>query len=187
MRLIVKLQKWLAMFGKRLVFPTVLSYVLVLTPVGFLTQHHQAAHAEILVSTLYGLDFANVTLYLKTEGEHYERLHQRIVSRLAAKKLSMNTTAPFKQGDPLLVVTLDWEPIDDPAVKKGLYYNKIELFESVVSKRTPHVRAWTSTALYGFQEPTVSDRPTIEQIERDLDWLLDGLIKDYSDANLKSK
>jgi hypothetical protein len=99
----------------------------------------------------------------------------------------MNTTRAFKQRDPSLQVTLDWEPVNDVGVNKGLYYRTIVLSESVVTERVPRVRAWTSTAMAGLQEPTVSNRPTIEQLERDLDWLLDEFIKVYLDANRKSK
>jgi hypothetical protein len=173
------------MIGQRLAVASLMSALLILTPEMFLGKKQPTAHAEILVSTLYGLDLAKVTLYLKTEDEHYERLHNRIVSRFAAKKLSVNTSKAFKQGDPLLTVTMDWAPIDDPGVKKGLYYRMIDLSESVVTERIPHVRAWTSTAMSGLQEPVVSDRPTIEQLERDLDWLLDEFIKVYLDANRK--
>ncbi len=179
------LPKRLVTIGQYLAFVSFVSVLLILTPEGFLVKNYPIAHAQTLISTLYGLDLAKVTLYLKTESEHHERLHNRILSRLATKKLLINTTKAFKQGDPLLEVTLDWEPIDEPGVKRGLYYRNIELSESVVTERVPHVRAWTSTASVGLQEPIVSDRPTIEQLERDLDWLLDEFMKVYLDANRK--
>jgi hypothetical protein len=185
MKLRVISPKRLETIGRRLACASFLSCLFVLIPGGILIEHHTTAHAEILVSTLYGLDLAKVTLSVKTEDKYHERLRTRIVSRLAAKNLSINTTRVFKQGDPSLQVTLDWEQIDDPGVKRGLYYRNIELSESVVTERVPHVRAWTSTASVGLQEPIVSDRPTIEQLERDLDWLLDEFIKVYLDANGK--
>jgi hypothetical protein len=185
MKLSVTFPRRLEMLARRLVFASLVSCLFVVTPAGVLIEHPSTAHAEILVSTLYGLDLAKVALYVKTEDKYHERLSNRIVSRLAAKNLSINTTRAFKQGDPLLQVTLDWELIDDPGVKKGLYYRNIELSESVVTERIPHVRAWTNTASVGLPEPIVSDRPTIEQLERDLDWLLDEFIKVYLDANRK--
>lgn len=187
MKLRATLPKRLEMIGQHLALASLVSVLFVLSPEGFLVENHPTAHAEILVSTLYGLDLANVTLYVETEDKYHERLRNRILSRLAAKQLSINTTTAFKQGDPSLHVTLNWEQIDDVGSKKGLYYRTIVLSESVVTERTPHVRAWTSTAMSGLQEPIVSDRPTIEQLERDLDWLLDDFIKVYLDANRKKE
>lgn len=185
MKLRALLSNRLGMIGQRLAFASLVSALLVLAPEVFLDKNQPTAHAEVLVSTLYGLDLATVTLYVQTEDKYHERLQNRIVSRLAAKRLSINTTRAFKQGDPSLNVTLDWEPIADAGVNKGLYYRKIELFEGVVTERIPHVRAWAVTAASGLPEPIVSDRPTIERLERDLDWLLDDFIKVYLDANGK--
>ena len=171
------------MIGHRLSVAALVSFLFVLVPDGLLIEDHSAAHTEALRSTLYGLDLATVTLYVVADPKYDERLRSRILSRLTGKKLSINSTRPFKQGEPLLQVTLNWEPIDELGPNKGLYYRKIDLSESVVTERMPRVRAWASTASYGIPEPIISDRPTIEKLERDLDWLLDAFIKDYSDAN----
>ena len=185
MKLRAQLLKGLAMIGQRLAFVLFVAILLILTPAGLLVKNYPAAQAEMLRSTLYGLDLATVTLYLVTDPKYDERLRSRILSRLAVKKLSINSTRPFKQGEPLLQVTLNWESIDDFGSKKGLYYRMIDLSENVVTERTPRVRAWASTALSGFHEPIVSDQPTIEQLEKDLDWLLEEFLKVYLDANRK--
>jgi len=173
------------MINQRLAFVLLVSVLLLLNPKEFLIDNPSAAQAEILRSTLLGLDLAKVYLFVETEYQYDERLRNRAISRFATKKLLFNTSTAYKEGDPLLRVTVNWREIDGAGLKKGLYYRKIELAENVVSERTPRIRAWAITASYGLPEPIVSDRPTIEQLERDLDSLIDGFIQDYSYANGK--
>jgi hypothetical protein len=190
--------------GLMLVTPNALGFgraarlcvIIWLSTIMFLALHPQqplhgeegSSKGESLVSTLYGLHLEQVHLYVDTDYKYHDVIHDRVLRSFKKGGLKIDMDPPhwpYKQGHALLHLTVRSEPLHGEKTEKVLYYRKLELFEHIISDRSPRIRAWAVTWSYGIPDPIVIDPPSLEQLEKDADDLLNTFIQDFLYANKK--
>ena len=141
--------------------------------------------AESLISTSHGVDLSQVHLDVDVPHDYYDRLYKRVYTHLTRVGLTPKSSTTYKQGEPVLRLTLKVKAVGEPSLNLFLYTAKLEIQERVVTERTPKVRAWVVTWSVGTSdEPEVRAAPiTIEEMEKDLDKLMKWFILDYQHAN----
>jgi hypothetical protein len=145
---------------------------------------------ENLISSLSGVHLEQMHLYVDTDYKYHDEIHDRVLRSFKKRGLKIDMDPPhwpYKQGHALLHLTLRSEPLQGEKTEKVLYYRKLELFEHVLSDRSPPIRAWAVTWSYGIPDPIVTDPTSLERVEKDADELLDFFIRDYLHANGKQQ
>lgn len=143
------------------------------------------AKAEIVMSTITGLDLNKVILLVHTQPKFKERLYARTVQQLAKAGLrtSPDQYDANRVGVALLELTVNPEPLDIKCPGKVMYINKLVLNENVFPERNPKLKIWSATWIYGLPEPIVIENITIEKLEADLDALVAHFIESYRLGN----
>lgn len=144
-----------------------------------------SSEGEPLRSSLAGLKLDTVYLRVSTDYAHQSTIEDRVLRALNARGLHTRTDWPYQQGKPLLKLTLRTEALSDRPSDKVLYYQNFELFENVISERSPHIKTWTVTWTYGLPDPIVTDMVSLEQLEKDADEFVEHFIRDFLYANKK--
>lgn len=140
---------------------------------------------ERLISSTAGLKLESVYFAIRTDREYHDAIEERMLRTLSARGLQTNMNWPYQQGKPLLQLTVRTEPLENCQSGKVLYYQNLELFENVISERSPHVRAWTRTWAFGFDTPLITEAVSQERLQKDADELIEGFIIDFLYANKK--
>ena len=176
-----------ASFGVTVLFTTLM--FLVLHPQQPLYGEEVSSKEESLISSLHGLHLDQMHLSVDTDYKYHNLIHDRVLGSFKKHglKIDMNPPHwPYKQGHALLQLTVRSEPLHGEKMKKVLYYRKLELFEHVVSDRSPSIRTWAVTWSYGIPDPIVTDPISLERLGKDTDELLDFFIQDFLYANKKN-
>ena len=168
--------------------PLVTLIVIALYPQQQLYGEEGSSKGESLLSSLYGVHLEQMHLYVDTDYKYHDVIHDLVLRSFKKRGLKIDMDPPhwpYKQGHTLLHLTVRSEPLHGEKTEKVLYYRKLELFEHVISDRSPHIRAWAVTWSYGIPDPIVTDPLSLEQLEKDADDLLTTFIQDFLYANKK--
>jgi len=138
--------------------------------------------AELRQSSTTGLDFEKVFFVVNTRHDVQKRFYDRAMSRFARAGLHPSPVSHYQEGQPLLELILDSQALDKSCGDKVLYTRKLALQENVFIQRSPDVRTFSTTWDDGTP-PYVTESPSVEQLEADLDRLVDAFIVDYKYAN----
>lgn len=140
---------------------------------------------ERLISSTAGLKLESVYFAVRTDYAHHAVIEERVLRTLSARGLRTNMDWPYQQGRPLLQLTVRTEPLGNCQTGQVLYYQNLDLFETVISDRSPHIKTWTRTWTYGLGDPTITEAVTLERLQKDADELIEGFITDFLYANKK--
>ena len=169
--------------------PTLLRVLLLLILIVQTAQPVQAedstTEGERLISSSAGLKLESVYFAVRTDHEYAGVIAEKILQTLIARGLHTNTDWPYQRGKPLLQLTVRTEALPDCQSGKVLYYQNLDLFETVISERSPHIKTWSRTWTYGLGDPTVTEAVSFEQLQKDADELIEGFITDFLYANKK--
>lgn len=149
----------------------------------FFPEEKGYAQEKVTMTTLDGLDLNMVRLSIHAPRKYEDRLFNRALHHFSEAGLSLRDSGPLGRFDPVLVLTLDFEPLTGASSKDFLYYRKLELKENVLLERDPEIKRWGVTYFYGIPGPFVTDDVTIERLETDLDGLLEHFIMTYKISN----
>ncbi len=144
-----------------------------------------SSEGEALRSSLAGLKIDTVYLRVSTDYAHQSAIEDRVLRALKARGLHTRTDWPYQQGKPLLKLTLRTQALSDCPSDKVLYYQNFELFEEVISERSPHIKTWAVTWTYGLPDPIVTNMVSLEQLGRDADEFVEQFVIDFLYANKK--
>ena len=89
--------------------------------------------AESLISTSHGLDLSQVHLDVDVSHEYYDRLYKRFYTHLNRVGLTPKSSTTYKQGEPVLRLTLKVKAVGEPSLNLFLYTAKLEVQERVVT------------------------------------------------------
>lgn len=142
---------------------------------------------ETLRSSLAGLNLEKVYLSVDTDHKYHDTIRDRVIHALNIHGLKLSENELYRQGQILLKLTIRPDPIEKGISEKVLYYRKIELFENVISERTPTIKTWAVTWSFGIPDPILSSMISKEQLERDANELIGGFIQDFLFTNGKSE
>jgi hypothetical protein len=142
-----------------------------------------SAKAERLISSSAGLDLRKVYFIINTQREFHDQLYDYAITKLTKAGLLPIHDRVYKEGAPVLQLTLNPTPLGIDPVSKVMYRTRLELFENVYTERTPRVRAWAVTWSYGLPDPLIVDSVSLDQLKNDVDEFLDDFILDYKYAN----
>ena len=173
-------------FGVTVLFSTLM--FIVLYPQQPLHGEEDSSREESLISSLYGLHLDQMHLHVDTDYKYHDVIHDRVLRSFKKRGLKIDIDPPhwpYKQGHALLQLTVRSDPLHGEKPEKVLYYQKLELFEHVISDRSPRIRALVVTWKYGIPDPIVTDPISLEQLEKDVDDLIGFFIQDYLYANNK--
>ncbi len=126
------------------------------------------------------LKMSRVLLSVSADPEFIKRLTDRALARL--KKSGLTPAASDADGDAFLILTLKMRAIEGCA-GKIMYINHLELVEEVSVARNPDLRVEATTWFLGPGLPSIRERLSIEQLERDVDWYIDRFIVLYKSGN----
>lgn len=166
-------------------FRTLLLLILIVQPSQPVQAEETTTEGERLISSTAGLKLESVYFAVRTDYGYHEAIEERMLRTLSARGLQTNTDWPYQQGKPLLQLTVRTEPLENCQSGQVLYYQNLELFENVISERSPHVRAWTRTWAFGIDTPLVTKAVSLERLQKDGDELIEGFITDFLYANKK--
>ncbi len=146
------------------------------------------SNAEGTTFTIRGLDLSKVHLVVDVPHEYYERFWYRCRDHLTRAGLTTTSSRTYKEWEPVLKLTINVLALGEPPVNSYLYIAKLEVKETVITERSPKVRAWVPTwAMGDSDEPELVNTPvTVEKMEADLDNLMKWFIQQYKFANNKS-
>ena len=137
------------------------------------------------LSSNAGLDLEKVYLSIETNREFYQVIYDQTLQSFEKHGLKLNTTLPYKQGQPLLQLTVRVDPLPGDGPPKALYYRKLELSERAMPIRPFKVTAWATTWFSGIPDPIYSAPVPLEAVKKDADDLVKGFIQDFLYANKK--
>lgn len=126
------------------------------------------------------LNISRVLLSVSADPELKNKLTDRALARL--KKSGLIPAASDVTGDALLVLTLKMKAIEE-CPGKIMYINQLELIEEVSIARNPDLRVQATTWFLGSGIPSIRERLTLEQLERDVDWYIDRFVVLYKSGN----
>lgn len=140
---------------------------------------------EVYASRLKGLDLNNVGISMDMPvNEFYVDLSDRALKRFRQAGISFKTVM-MQPDDDLLKLTLYPHPVEG-CEDKYVYILKLEIWEMVVTERTPPQRAWALT--YRLADtPSFVDgaRVAIQNLEKDMDELIDDFLFEYKRAKTR--
>ena len=142
---------------------------------------------EILRSSLAGLNLERVYLSVDTDHKYHDTIRDRVIRAFNKHGLKLSENELYKQGQILLKLTVRPDPIKGGGSGNVLYYKKLELFENVISERSPKIKTWAVTWSFGIPNPILSGTISIDQLERDADELIGGFIQDFLFTNGKGE
>ncbi len=152
---------------------------------------YSARADEHLTNSIWGLDPSNAIFSFdagagSSKGAvtavHFDQLRKRV--ELKFQKAGMKFGGIAQQGTPCVCLTFQVTSVEG-FEGKSMYFWKPEIQESVLIERLPGRRFYATTYEIGFGPPILVDTPTIEQIEKDLDSLVDDFIEDHRVWNRK--
>ena len=142
------------------------------------------SHAESVTFTTAGLDLSQVHLVVDVPHEYYEQFWKRTHAHIIQAGLSTNPAKRYKEGEPVLRLTLEIEPLDETCLEHYLYTRKLEVEERVFPDRKTKITAWAVTWSFGESKPEVrNNRVTLEEMEKDIDQLMKVFLFQYQFAN----
>jgi hypothetical protein len=143
-----------------------------------------SSYAESLTFTTRGLDLSQVHLVVDVPHEYYERFYERTRRHLTQAGLSTKHATRYEQGEPVLRLTLEVDPLYETCPEHYLYTRKLEVEESVTTKRITKVSAWAVTWSFGESKPEVrNSQINVEEMEKDIDQLMKVFLFQYQYAN----
>lgn len=155
------------------------------------TNSYSVQADEHLINTLFGFDPSNAVFSFDSgagsftesvTAVHFDQLRKRVEQKF--QKAGMKFGGIAQQGTPCVCLIFQVTPVEG-IEGKSMYFRKLEIQEDVLIERLPGRRFYTTTYEIGFGSPILVDTPTIEQIEKDLDSLVDGFIEDHRVWNSK--
>lgn len=146
-------------------------------------QAQELTGREVYASRLRGLDLNNVGVSLHMPvNEFYYDLSDRALKRFQQAGISFKTIM-MQPDDDLLILTLHPHPVGG-CEDKYLYDLKLEIWEWVVTERTPRHHVWGLTYRLGEQPSIVNGaRVVLQNLEKDIDELIDDFLVEYEHAN----
>ena len=166
--------------------------VMLLPAVQPLESKETSTGGEMLRSSLAGLNTERVYLSVDTDHKYHDTIRDRVLRAFNKQGLRFSENEVYQQGQILLKLTVRPDPIRSDPIKGGgagnvLYYKNLELFENVISERSPKIKTWAVTWSFGIPNPILSGMISIDQLERDADELIGGFIQDFLFTNGKGK